>query len=149
MFGKTGCSQRKSNGTVFFTGNFFPESSEYHRTFTTLCSFMRCDLLPKLYSRKDRSNVAVTQQKRGRPFLLVFNQISLKARLYGEKLSRLKGSPANPGRDTFPTFPYKTRRTIYMRNTKLARLEGDSPSSSLSFEGRVTLPAGTTFFFFI
>ena len=47
--------------------------------------------------------------------------------LYGEKLSRVEGSPAYPsypGRANFSYISLKTWRTVYMRNKKLARLEG-------------------------
>ena len=51
----------------------------------------------------------------------------LGPRLYGEKLSGIKGSLSYPSyliEPTFPPFPYKTWRTVYMRNKKLARIEG-------------------------
>ena len=42
-----------------------------------------------------------------------------RPRLYGENLSLVKESPSYPscsGEPTFPEFPYKTWRTVYMRN---------------------------------
>ena len=51
-------------------------------------------------------------------------------------------------RATFPTFPYKTWRAVYMRNNQMARLEArrmTRPVRSPLFENRVTFLAGTTF----
>ena len=43
----------------------------------------------------------------------------VRLRVYGEKLSPVKESPSYPsysGEPTFPKFPYKTWRTVYMRS---------------------------------
>jgi len=51
----------------------------------------------------------------------------LRPLLYGEKLSRVEGSPAypsNPGRANFSYISLQNWRTVYTRNKKLARLEG-------------------------